>query len=85
MARTGHDGQQPEALATFAEAARQGGRKPDDVGLTATPDTAPMETDPKRKHEAAAKVLQEGATGEDRGADAAVSSLPDRTRDGPKS
>ncbi len=76
------EGQQPEALATFAEAARKGGKKPDAVGLTATPATAPIPVDPAAKQKAAAKVLAEGATGRDHGAEAAVDALPDRTRKG---
>ncbi|MGU9980606.1 hypothetical protein ACJ4V0_11245 [Phreatobacter sp. HK31-P] len=76
------DGQRPEALATFAEAARADGRKPDDVGLTATPDTAPIPTDSAQKDRAATKVLQRGVTGEDTGVDEAVDALPDRTLQG---
>ncbi|MDP3547211.1 MAG: hypothetical protein Q8S29_13630 [Phreatobacter sp.] len=76
------DGQRPEALATFAEAARADGRKPDDVGLTATPDTAPVPTDSAQKDQAATKVLQRGVTGEDTGVDEAVDALPDRTLQG---
>lgn len=76
------EGQRPEALATFAEAARADGRKPDDIGLTATPDTAPVPTDSAQKDRAATKVLQRGVTGQDDGADAAVDALPDRTLQG---
>jgi hypothetical protein len=76
------DGQQPEALATFAEAARKGGVKPAEVGLTATPETAPIPVDPAAKQNAATRVLAEGATGRDHGADEAVDALPDRTRKG---
>lgn len=74
-------GQQPEALATFAASARNEGRKPDDIGLTATPDTAPIPTSPDDKAQAATKVLREGVLGRDQGADEAVEALPDRTRD----
>ena len=70
--------ERPEALATFAEAARKGGKKPDDLGLEADEHTAPIATDPKKKQRAAAKVLHKGATGEDTGAEEAVDSLPDR-------
>lgn len=70
--------QQPEALATFAEASRQGGKKPDDLGLEADKNTAPIPTDPGEKQEAAAKVLHKGATGEDEGVEEAVDDLPDR-------
>lgn len=70
--------ERPEALATFAEAARQKGKKPEDLGLEADENTAPLPTDPDKKQEAATKVLHEGATGEDTGADEAVDRLPDR-------
>ena len=70
--------ERPEALATFAEAARNKGKKPDDLGLQADEHTAPGETDPRKKQRAAAKVLHKGATGEETGADEAVDRLPDR-------
>jgi len=76
------EGQRPEALATFAEAARADGKKPDDIGLTATPDTSPIPTDSAEKDRAATKVLQRGVTGRDNGADKAVDRLPDRTLQG---
>jgi len=76
------EGQRPEALATFAEAARADGRKPDEIGLTATPDTAPVPTDSAQKDRAATKVLQRGVTGRDPGVDEAVDALPDRTLQG---
>ncbi|QCK87179.1 hypothetical protein E8L99_16140 [Phreatobacter aquaticus] len=71
---------QPEALALAAEAARHGGKKPDDVGLVATPKTAPVQTSSAAKDRAATKVLQEGVTGKDKGAEAAIDALPDRTK-----
>ncbi len=70
--------QRPEALATFAEASRHGGKKPDDLGLEADHHTAPISTDPKKKQEAATRVLHKGATGKDTGVDEAIDSLPDR-------
>jgi hypothetical protein len=71
--------QQPESLATFAEASRDKDKvKPDDIGLTANRNTAPIPTDSKQKDKAATKVLQEGATGEDKGAEEAIDKLPDR-------
>ena len=73
-------GQQPEALATFAASARNDGKKPDDIGLTATPETAPLTTSSEKKAEAATKVLREGVLERDQGADEAVDALPDRTR-----
>ncbi|MBN8942826.1 MAG: hypothetical protein J0H01_25210 [Rhizobiales bacterium] len=78
------DGQQPESLATFGAAARKGGKKPADLGLVATRETAPIATSSKAKDQAATKVLQRGVTGKDRGADAAANALPDRTRKGAK-
>ena len=74
------NGQQPESLALAAEAARHGGKKPADVGLQATPETAPIPTSSAAKDKAATKVLQEGVTGKDKGAEAAVDALPDRTQ-----
>lgn len=69
--------QRPEALAQFAETARTD-RKKDKPGLIADQATSPIPMDPEAKDEAATKVLQEGATGEDHGAEAAVDRLPDR-------
>jgi len=77
----GPKSQQPEALATFAASARNDARKPDEIGLTATPETAPLETSPEMKAKAATKVLREGVLKRDQGADEAVDALPDRTRD----
>ena len=70
--------ERPESLATFAEASRSGGKKPDDLGLVADKNTTPIPTDSKMKDKAARKVLQEGATGQDKGADEAIDRLPDR-------
>lgn len=72
---------QPEALATFAAAARKDGKKPDDIGIEATAETAPIPTDPAKKADAATKVLREGVLKTDQGADEAIDKLPDRTRD----
>jgi hypothetical protein len=71
-------GQRPEALATFAEAARHDGVKPSKLGLTADKHTEPIPTNSKDKDIAATKVLQEGVTGEDKGAEEAIDKLPDR-------
>ena len=70
--------EQPESLATFAEASRADGKKPDELGLVADEHTAPIPTDSKMKDEAATKVLKEGVTGEDQGAEEAIERLPDR-------
>lgn len=68
--------ERPEALAAFAESSRS--KKKVKVSLTATDETAPIPTDPEKKDSAASKVLQEGVTGEDRGAEEAIEQLPDR-------
>ena len=70
---------QPEALATFAASASNDGRKPDSIGLGATPETAGLSTSNAKKAEAATRVLQEGVTGRDRQAEQAIDALPDRT------
>lgn len=69
--------QRPEALAQFAETARDK-NKVDHPGLTANRKTAPIPTNPKAKDTAATKVLQEGVTGQDHGAEEAIDKLPDR-------
>jgi hypothetical protein len=70
--------QRPEALAAFAEAARADDNKPRNLGLVATANTTPIPTDSEQKDDAATKVLQEGVTGEDHGAEEAIDKLPDR-------
>ena len=70
--------ERPEALATFAEASRSGGKKPDELGLVADKHTGPIPTDSKMKGKAATKGLQEGVTGKDKGAEEAIDRLPDR-------
>ena len=75
--------ERPEALAEFAETAR----KQQDTGtpgrkrLTADEHTVPIPEENALKHDAATKVLQEGATGEDHGAEAAVKRTQDRIRE----
>jgi hypothetical protein len=59
----GSKGQQPEALKTFGAASRAGSVKPEDQGLTATSETRPKPKDSAQKNEAAAEVLNAGATG----------------------
>ncbi len=70
--------ERPEALATFAEAARHDGKKPDELGLKADKHTAPISTDSEKKQDAATKILHKGATGKDTGVEKAVDDLPDR-------
>ena len=74
----GKSAERPEALATFAQASRHDGIKPDDLGLTADQGTKPIPTPSKQKDRAATKVLQEGVTHEDRGSREAIDKLPDR-------
>src|SRR5262245_626816 len=74
---TARSKQRPEALAQFAETARND-RGEDRPGLVADAATAPLPTDSDAKDEAATKVLQEGVTGEDHGAAEAIERLPDR-------
>lgn len=74
-------GQQPEALATFAAAAKSGeGKKPDAVEQTATPKTAPLPADPKKEAAVATELLNKGAKGKKPDPKPAVDALPDRTR-----
>jgi hypothetical protein len=77
-ARLKSDGRQPEALASLAETARNGGERPDALD---DPDSAAGEAiaaDPDAKADAAARVLRRGTTGREGGADDAVGALPDR-------
>jgi len=73
------EGERPEALAKFAEVARNGDGKPVRNGTEATADTAPIPTDPAQKQDAATRVLREGVLKQDQGADEAIDRLPDRT------
>ena len=71
-------GTQPEALAQFAESARDKDAAPDRPGLEADQETAAIPTDPKLKQDAATKVLREGVLHRDQGAKEAIDRLPDR-------
>jgi len=74
----GESAERPEALATFAEASRHDGKKPDDLGLKADDKTKPIPTSSKDKDRAATKVLQEGVSHTDKGSREAIDKLPDR-------
>ena len=50
------EGERPEALAKFAEVARNGDGKPVRNGTEATAETAPIPTDPAQKQDAATRV-----------------------------
>ena len=73
------EGERPEALAKFAEVARNGDGKPVRNGTEATAETAPIPTDPAQKQDAATRVLREGVLKQDQGAEEAIDRLPDRT------
>jgi hypothetical protein len=75
-------GQNPEALAKFADSSRKKGGRVKRTGVEATPETAPMAADPQMKHEAATRILHEGGMDKDERAEELVKELPDRiTRD----
>lgn len=79
--KTDPKGQQPEALATFAAAAKSGeGKKPGSVGETATAKTSPLPADPKKEAAIATELLNKGAKGKKPDPKPAVDALPDRTR-----
>lgn len=72
-------GSRPEALAKFAEVARNADGKPVREGVKATAETAPIPTDPNLKQDAATRVLREGVLHRNQGAKNAIKKLPDRT------
>jgi hypothetical protein len=72
------DGQQPEALRSLKSAAKAGSRKPDDQGLEARGDTAPVSASPEQEQDAAAKVLREGVKKNPRGMEEAAKKAPKR-------
>ena len=73
------DGAEPEALAKFAEVARNKDGQPVREGIKAHTETAAIPTDPQLKQDAAKKVLREGVYHRDQGAKEAIDRLPDRT------
>ena len=64
MTKPAENDRLPEALATFAAAARNQGQKPADQGLAATPETAPKPADLSAEEKDAADILNAGATGD---------------------
>ena len=60
-------GVEPEALETFEAAARSGGVKPADQGLTATPETEPKPDNLDRENQAATDVLKAGVNNDPQG------------------
>ncbi len=75
-------GTEPEALAKFAQVARNNHGQPVRDGLEAKPATSAIPTDPGLKQDAANKVLREGVYHTDQGAKEAIDRLPDRTAKG---
>ena len=73
------EGERPEALAKFAEVARNDDGKPVRNGTEANAENAPIPMDPAQKQDAATRVLREGVLKKDQGADEAIDRLPDRT------
>ena len=73
------EGERPEALAKFAEVARNDDGRPVRDGTQANSENAPIPTDLELKQDAATKVLREGVLKRDQGADEAIEKLPDRT------
>jgi hypothetical protein len=72
------DGQQPEVLRSLESAAKAGSQKPQEQGLEARGDTAPIPTPLEQKQDAAAKVLQEGVEKNPQRMDAAARKAPQR-------
>ncbi len=70
----------PEALATFAATARNHGDRPKDHPDHATDETAAIPADLKATQKAAAEVLKGGVAHDPGRAQAAVETVPDRTR-----
>jgi hypothetical protein len=75
-------GMEPEALAKFAQVARNKHGQPVREGVEAKPSTSAIPTDPVLKQDAATKVLREGVYHTDQGAQEAINRLPDRTAKG---
>ena len=75
-------GSEPEALAKFAQVARNKHGQPVREGVEAKPSTSAIPTDPVLKQDAATKVLREGVYHTDQGSQEAINRLPDRTAKG---
>ncbi len=72
MSKKADDEALPEALATFAEAARTQGREPAAQGVAATSQTSGKPGDLEAKEKDAADILGGNATGDSNGVDAAI-------------
>jgi hypothetical protein len=72
------DGQQPEALRSLKAAAKAGSRKPEEQGLEARGDTAPIPASLEQEEEVAAEVLKEGVAKDPQGMEDAARKAPKR-------
>jgi hypothetical protein len=72
MSRKTEDDAQPEALASFAAAARNNGIKPASQGISATPETSGKPGDLEAEEKDAADILEGNATGDKERVDAAI-------------
>jgi hypothetical protein len=72
MSKKAEQDAQPEALATFAAAARNKGRKPPNQGVSATPETSGRPGDLEAEEKDAADILGGSAAGDKKRVDAAI-------------
>jgi hypothetical protein len=72
MSKKAEEDAQPEALATFAAAARNKGSKPAGQGVSATPETAGKPGDLDAEEKDATDILGGNATGDIKRVDAAI-------------
>lgn len=73
----GSGGENPEAIAKFAQSARSTGGKVSRTGLNSTPETSPLASNPKLKQKAAETVLRENVLGDNEGSEELIKELPD--------
>jgi hypothetical protein len=72
MSKKADQDAQPEALATFAAAARNNGVKPAKRGVSATPETSGKPGDLEAEEKDAADIMGGNATGDKKRVDAAI-------------
>jgi hypothetical protein len=72
MSKKAEQDAQPEALATFAAAARNRGVKPTDQGVSATAETSGKPGDLEAEEKDAADIMGGNATGDKKRVDAAI-------------
>ena len=72
MSKKAQEDAQPEALATFAAAARNNGVKPSGQGVSATAETSGKPSDLEAEEKDAADILGGNATGDKNRVDAAI-------------